>query len=227
MMVTAQRSSLASNNIDMCSFLNRNRAFVDVAQCERLKNPGEHVLRNMLSVLEDEETSFNLHLMHVLCAIIRYGCSPASLVMSLLLVQSLFSAFASSMSNLTNSVLFDGVFVDIFSLAFADSDGGIFRRTSPMKTFSGTTLLGDSLSTSIAIAAFSIAIKMASIFSVAEAYVPVQVNCKIPQSNFEILLGDAMDCRRAPETKKDPKSSLFEKLEKTVIRQLIRDHQLD
>ncbi|KAG6942114.1 hypothetical protein JG688_00018307 [Phytophthora aleatoria] len=33
-MVTAQRTSLSQHNIDMCSFLNRNREFVDLLQCE-------------------------------------------------------------------------------------------------------------------------------------------------------------------------------------------------
>ncbi|KAE9090941.1 hypothetical protein PF006_g25040 [Phytophthora fragariae] len=35
-MVTVQRASLSSENIDMCSFLNRNREFIDVTQCSKL-----------------------------------------------------------------------------------------------------------------------------------------------------------------------------------------------
>ncbi|KAG1706643.1 hypothetical protein DVH05_027495 [Phytophthora capsici] len=37
MMVTSQRSSISAMNIDMCSFLNRNRDFIDVTQCPRLQ----------------------------------------------------------------------------------------------------------------------------------------------------------------------------------------------
>ncbi|KAE9063361.1 hypothetical protein PF002_g33066 [Phytophthora fragariae] len=35
-MVTVQRALLSSENIDMCSFLNRNREFIDVTQCSKL-----------------------------------------------------------------------------------------------------------------------------------------------------------------------------------------------
>jgi hypothetical protein len=33
MMVTSQRASLSPHDIDMCAFLNRNRAIIDVTQC--------------------------------------------------------------------------------------------------------------------------------------------------------------------------------------------------
>ncbi|ETN15221.1 hypothetical protein PPTG_07383 [Phytophthora nicotianae INRA-310] len=36
MLVTSYRTSIAKHNIDMCSFLNRNRQFVDVVNCPRL-----------------------------------------------------------------------------------------------------------------------------------------------------------------------------------------------
>ncbi|POM76834.1 Hypothetical protein PHPALM_5896 [Phytophthora palmivora] len=36
MLVTSHRTSIAKHNIDMCSFLNRNRKFVDVVNCPRL-----------------------------------------------------------------------------------------------------------------------------------------------------------------------------------------------
>eukprot|EP00644_Phytophthora_capsici_P003585 jgi/Phyca11/126692/e_gw1.64.115.1 len=36
MMVTAQRSSLSNHNIEMCSFLNRNRQFTDITECKAL-----------------------------------------------------------------------------------------------------------------------------------------------------------------------------------------------
>ncbi|KAF4140428.1 hAT family C-terminal dimerization region [Phytophthora infestans] len=35
-MVTSQRASLSNENVDMCAFLNRNEAFVDIAQCESI-----------------------------------------------------------------------------------------------------------------------------------------------------------------------------------------------
>jgi hypothetical protein len=35
-MVTSQRTSLSKGKIDMCSFINRNRAFVDITQCEKI-----------------------------------------------------------------------------------------------------------------------------------------------------------------------------------------------
>eukprot|EP00644_Phytophthora_capsici_P006853 jgi/Phyca11/103359/e_gw1.8.226.1 len=38
MMVTSQRSSLSSHNIEMCAFLNRNRQFTDVTQCRVLSD---------------------------------------------------------------------------------------------------------------------------------------------------------------------------------------------
>jgi hypothetical protein len=42
-MVNSQRTSLADHNIDMCSFLNRNRDFVDLLQCEEIPK-GQHHL---------------------------------------------------------------------------------------------------------------------------------------------------------------------------------------
>ncbi|OWZ00332.1 hypothetical protein PHMEG_00028498 [Phytophthora megakarya] len=36
MMVTSHRTSLAKHNIDMCSFINRNRRFVDITKCPRM-----------------------------------------------------------------------------------------------------------------------------------------------------------------------------------------------
>lgn len=36
MMVTSHRTSIAKHNIDMCSFINRNRQFVDITACPRL-----------------------------------------------------------------------------------------------------------------------------------------------------------------------------------------------
>jgi hypothetical protein len=36
MMVTSQRGSLSAQNIDMCSFINRNRKYIDVTQCTKL-----------------------------------------------------------------------------------------------------------------------------------------------------------------------------------------------
>ncbi|KAG1698745.1 hypothetical protein DVH05_014700 [Phytophthora capsici] len=38
MLVTTHRTSIAKHNIDMCSFLNRNRRFVDVASCKKLSD---------------------------------------------------------------------------------------------------------------------------------------------------------------------------------------------
>jgi len=45
MMVTGQRSSLSPQNIDMCSFLNLNRSFVDVTRCTPL--PASELACNM------------------------------------------------------------------------------------------------------------------------------------------------------------------------------------
>ncbi|GMF18497.1 unnamed protein product [Phytophthora fragariaefolia] len=41
--VTTQRTSLSQQNIDMCSFLNRNRQFIDLLQCEQIPR-GQHRL---------------------------------------------------------------------------------------------------------------------------------------------------------------------------------------
>ncbi|GMF46960.1 unnamed protein product [Phytophthora fragariaefolia] len=40
-MITSQRTSLADHNVDMCSFLNRNRDFVGLLQCEETPK-GQH-----------------------------------------------------------------------------------------------------------------------------------------------------------------------------------------
>ncbi|ETM53904.1 hypothetical protein L914_02660 [Phytophthora nicotianae] len=42
-MVKAQRTTLADHNIDMCSFLNRNRDFVDLLQCEEIPKGRHHL----------------------------------------------------------------------------------------------------------------------------------------------------------------------------------------
>ncbi|GMF32221.1 unnamed protein product [Phytophthora fragariaefolia] len=40
-MITSQRTSPADHNVDMCSFLNRNRDFVDLLQCKEIPK-GQH-----------------------------------------------------------------------------------------------------------------------------------------------------------------------------------------
>ncbi|GMF36706.1 unnamed protein product [Phytophthora fragariaefolia] len=40
-MVTTQRTCLSQHNIDICSFLNRNRDFIDLLQCEAIPR-GQH-----------------------------------------------------------------------------------------------------------------------------------------------------------------------------------------
>lgn len=59
-MVTAQRASLSSAKIDMCSFLNRNRDFVDISQCASIERSkiNAHTPQSMtfaLSTVEDAE----------------------------------------------------------------------------------------------------------------------------------------------------------------------------
>ncbi|KAE9038133.1 hypothetical protein PR001_g5744 [Phytophthora rubi] len=49
-MVTSQRTSLADHNVDMCSFLNRNRDFVDLLQCEEIPK-GQHHLHTPSSFI--------------------------------------------------------------------------------------------------------------------------------------------------------------------------------
>lgn len=56
-MLTAQSSSMSSHNVDMCSFLNRNREFVDIAQCTKIQpaDVNEHIPSNIRIGLEDNE----------------------------------------------------------------------------------------------------------------------------------------------------------------------------
>ncbi|KUF99885.1 hypothetical protein AM588_10009747 [Phytophthora nicotianae] len=56
MMVTSQRSSISAMNIDMCSFLNRNRKFIDVTQCPRLQGDAyrNSIPTNVLLPMEDD-----------------------------------------------------------------------------------------------------------------------------------------------------------------------------
>ena len=56
MMVTTQRSSIAAHNVDMCSFLNRNKSFIDVTQCPKLTTDVlvEHIPSNVLVNLQTE-----------------------------------------------------------------------------------------------------------------------------------------------------------------------------
>ncbi|KAG2786958.1 hypothetical protein PC129_g454 [Phytophthora cactorum] len=42
-MVTPQRTSLADHNVDMCSFLNRNKDFVDLLQCVATPKGDHHL----------------------------------------------------------------------------------------------------------------------------------------------------------------------------------------
>ncbi|POM75340.1 Hypothetical protein PHPALM_7570 [Phytophthora palmivora] len=42
-MVTTQRTSLAEHNVDICSFLNRNREFVNLLQCEEIPKSEHHM----------------------------------------------------------------------------------------------------------------------------------------------------------------------------------------
>ncbi|KAG1710160.1 hypothetical protein DVH05_017166 [Phytophthora capsici] len=56
MMVTSQRCSISAMNIDMCSFLNRNRDFIDVTQCLRLQGDEyrNNIPTNVLLPMEDD-----------------------------------------------------------------------------------------------------------------------------------------------------------------------------
>ena len=56
-MVTSQRARIAAHNIDMCSFLDRNRSFIDVTQCIKLKTEElmDHIPSNVLVGLEAGE----------------------------------------------------------------------------------------------------------------------------------------------------------------------------
>ena len=57
MMVTAQRTRISAHNIDMSSFLNRNRSYVDITQCPKLSPEQlvEFIPSNVLVGLEDDE----------------------------------------------------------------------------------------------------------------------------------------------------------------------------
>lgn len=65
-MVTSQRSSLLPHNIDMCSFLNRNRAFVVITQCERINDDDllNHIPSNVLVDFEGDVADVNEILLH-------------------------------------------------------------------------------------------------------------------------------------------------------------------
>ncbi|KAL3663721.1 hypothetical protein V7S43_011136 [Phytophthora oleae] len=54
MMVTAQRSSLSNHNIEMCSFLNRNRTFTDITEGKALTDE-EYEKATPTSMLVDVE----------------------------------------------------------------------------------------------------------------------------------------------------------------------------
>ncbi|KAG1696256.1 hypothetical protein DVH05_018802 [Phytophthora capsici] len=56
MMVTSQRSSISAMNIDMCSFLNRNRDFIDVTQCPILQGDEyrNNIPTNVLLPMDDD-----------------------------------------------------------------------------------------------------------------------------------------------------------------------------
>ncbi|RLN74868.1 hypothetical protein BBJ28_00024134 [Nothophytophthora sp. Chile5] len=56
MMVTSQRASISAQNIDMCSFLNRSREFIDVTQCPRLQGEAykASIPSNVLVPLEEQ-----------------------------------------------------------------------------------------------------------------------------------------------------------------------------
>ncbi|GLE08302.1 hypothetical protein PINS_up019353 [Pythium insidiosum] len=58
LMVSSQRTNLSKYNVEMASFLGCNRAFVDVAQCERLSSEeiGSHIPTHALvGALDDDD----------------------------------------------------------------------------------------------------------------------------------------------------------------------------
>lgn len=56
-MMTAHRASLAPHNVDMCSFLCANKAFVDLTQCDRIPQSeiASHIPGHALLELVDED----------------------------------------------------------------------------------------------------------------------------------------------------------------------------
>lgn len=57
MMMTPQRSAMSPYNLEMCMFLNRNREFVDITQCSKIKKEDvkNHIPSNVLVDFEEVE----------------------------------------------------------------------------------------------------------------------------------------------------------------------------
>jgi hypothetical protein len=56
--VTPTRASVGFENVDMCAFLNRNRAFIDITQCSPVSNDVEMENRHY-NIVEEVDSNFN------------------------------------------------------------------------------------------------------------------------------------------------------------------------